>query len=146
MLNTGKYYLPNLELDFFSIKPDEFNELFSSKFVIIDLSGVKDNKFFLMIAGLLIINFFDTKKMFLIKDETISKVDSIDINLRNDCIIYGCLDNRHYAFHFKNLYSGTEAEQSIDTIVLDEKDKKFSGALSEYISKHNLKINEDITQ
>jgi len=145
MLNTGKYYLPNLELDFFSIKPEEFNELFSSKFVIIDLSGIKDNQFFLIIAGLLIINFFDTKKIFLIKEDSITKVDSIDINKRNDCIIYGCLDSRHYAFHFKNLYSGVESEQSIDIIVLNEKDKKFSGLLSEYIKKHNLKTNEDIT-
>lgn len=145
MLNTGKYYLPNLELDFFSIKPEEFNELFSSKFVIVNLSGIKDNQFFLIIAGLLIINFFDTKKIFLIKEDAITKVDSIDINKRNDCIIYGCLNNRHYAFHFKNLYSGIESEQSIDTTVLDEKDKKFSDLLSEYIKKHNLKTNEDIT-
>jgi len=146
MLNTGKYYLTNLDLDFFSIKPEEFNELFSSKFVIVDLSGIDNNKFFLMIASLLIINFFNTKKIFLIKENVITKVDSIDINERNDCIIYGYLNDKHYGFHFKNLYSGIESDPKIDISVLDEKDKKFSDFLSEYIKKHKLKSNENFTK
>lgn len=142
MLKLGKFYIPNLMLNL-DITKQEFDELFASTFIPVDLNQVLDNDYFLINNFIYNLDFFKEKKIYLIENDTLSKVDSIDKNSRDNCyIVYFLLNSKYYAIHFKNsecmideigMY---ESKIIIDLSGITDIEKLFKKkVINEYINK-----------
>lgn len=101
MLNTGKYYLNDLFLDY-EIESSDKIFLDSSKFIVVDNSKIPEN-IYPQLNEFVLTTCFKDQKIFLIKENTLTKVDKIDLTERNDYMVYFYM-NRHYTIHFKNEY------------------------------------------
>lgn len=116
MLNTGKYYLNDLFLDY-EITPEERILLNSSKFIITNSSQLSDENFF-KINNFILDTKFKDQKIFLIKENVVTKVEKIDLTERNDYMVYFYKGNRHYTIYFRCTHT-VEYYTQIDPIYID---------------------------
>lgn len=151
MIYLGKFYLSNYDFNF-EINSDDFNELFCSNFIVVNLSEVDDTSFFRYNDFLLKVNCFENKKIFLIETDMITKVDSLDLTKRNDYIITGVIGNKYLAIHFKNFDRPNKNLLQLSDITIDlsgikDIDKLLTQeVLDSYIKSihkyHNVKTNK----